>query len=203
MINESDVPVEVIVATFTRENGAKEALDQLTEVKKDGLIDIQNAAVLRKDEEGKVHIKETADMSGRRGAGVGGVIGGVVGLIFPPSILATAAVGAAVGGLSAKLRDSGFQDERLRRVADGLQPNTSALIAVIEHTWVLKVEEQLREYGADVITEALRADIAAQLEEAADSGEKLDTASPVSAPADATEEPHMPSTPGESEAHPA
>jgi uncharacterized membrane protein len=203
MINESDVPVEVIVATFTRENGAKEALDQLKEVKKDGLIDIQNAAVLRKDEEGKVHIKETADMSGRRGAGVGGVIGGVVGLIFPPSILATAAVGAAVGGLSAKLRDSGFQDERLRRVADGLQPNTSALIAVIEHTWVLKVEEQLREYGADVITEALRADIAAQLEEAADSGEKLDAASPVSAPVEASGEPHMPSTPGESEAHPA
>jgi uncharacterized membrane protein len=203
MINDSDVPVEVIVATFTRENGAKEALDQLTEVKKDGLIDIQNAAVLRKDEEGKIHIKETADMSGRRGAGVGGVIGGVVGLIFPPSILATAAVGAAVGGLSAKLRDSGFQDERLRRVADGLQPNTSALIAVIEHTWVLKVEEQLREYGADVITEALRADIAAQLEEAADSGKKLDAASPVSAPVEASGEPHVPSTPGESEAHPA
>jgi uncharacterized membrane protein len=203
MINDSDVPVEVIVATFTRENGAKEALDQLKEVKKDGLIDIQNAAVLRKDEEGKIHIKETADMSGRRGAGVGGVIGGVVGLIFPPSILATAAVGAAVGGLSAKLRDSGFQDERLRRVADGLQPNTSALIAVIEHTWVLKVEEQLREYGADVITEALRADVAAQLEEAAGSGEKLDAASTVTAPVEASGESQMPPTAGGSEAHPA
>jgi hypothetical protein len=85
-------------------------------------------------------------------------------LIFPPSILVGAAVGAAVGGLSAKLRDSGFPDERLRQVADGLQPNSSALIAVIEHVWVLQVEEQLRAYGADVITEALRADVAAQLE---------------------------------------
>lgn len=164
MDQASDVPVEVIVAVFDSEKGAEEALRNLKDVKKEGLIDIRNAAVLWKDDQGKLRFKETADMRGGKGAAVGGVIGGVVGLIFPPSILATAALGAAVGGLSAKLRDSGFPDERLRRVGEGLKPNSSALIAVIEHVWVLEVEKRLREFGADVITEALRADIAAQLE---------------------------------------
>ncbi len=164
MGNTSDVPVEVVVAAFNDEDGAEKALKSLKEVKKEGYIAIQNAAVLRKDDDGKIHIKETADMSGGKGAVVGGVIGGVVGLIFPPSILFSAAAGAAVGGLAAKLRDSGFPDERLRQVAEGLKPNTSALIAVIEHVWVLQVEQELREYGADVVTEALQADIAAQLE---------------------------------------
>lgn len=164
MDQASDVPVDVLVAAFDSEKGAEEALHNLKDLKKEGLIGIRNAAVLRKDEKGELHIQETADMTGRKGMGVGGVIGGVVGLIFPPSILATAAVGAAAGGLAAKLHDSGFHDERLRRVGDGLKPNTSALIAVIEHDWVRKVEDQLRELGADIVTEIVRADIAAQLE---------------------------------------
>jgi len=164
MDQTSDVPVEVLIAAFQEENGAEDALHELKDAKKEGLIGIKNAAILWKDDKGKLHFKETADMRGGKGMAVGGVIGGVVGLIFPPSILASAAVGAAVGGLSAKLRDSGFSDKRLREVGDGLRPGTSALIAVIEHVWVRDVEAQLREYATDVVTEVVRADIAAQLE---------------------------------------
>lgn len=165
MDQTSDVPVEVLIAAFKEQDGAENALRELKDAKKEGLIGIKNAAVLWKDDKGKLHFKETADMRGGKGAAIGGVIGGVVGLVFPPSILASAAVGAAVGGLSAKLRDSGFKDERLREVGEGLQPGTSALIAVIEHTWVREVEEQVRQYATDVVTEVVRADIAAQLED--------------------------------------
>jgi uncharacterized membrane protein len=164
MSKESDVPVEVVLAAFNDENGAEKALGELKQAKKDRLIGIRNAAVLWKDDKGKLHFKETADMRGGKGAVIGGVIGGVVGLIFPPSILASAAVGAAVGGFSARLHDAGFPDDRLREVGKGLKPNTSALIAVIEDVWVREVEAELKQYGADVVTEAVRADIASQLE---------------------------------------
>lgn len=164
MYQESDVPVEVVLAAFNDEKGAANALSELKKAQKERLVGIRNAAVLWKDDSGKLHFKETADMRGGKGAVIGGVVGGVVGLIFPPSILASAAVGAAIGGFSARLRDSGFPDDRLREVGEGLKPNTSALIAVIEHIWVREVEDELRAYGADVITEAVRADIAAQLE---------------------------------------
>lgn len=160
----SNVPVEVVLAVFKEENGAENALRELQQAKKDRLIAIQNAAVLWKDGNDKLHFKETADMRGGKGATIGGVVGGVVGLIFPPSILASAAIGAAVGGLSARLHDAGFPDDRLRKVGEGLKPNTSALIAVIEHVWVAELEEQLKAYGADIATEAVRAEIAAQLE---------------------------------------
>lgn len=164
MSKESDVPVEVVLAAFNDEDGAEKALGELKQAKKDRLIGIRNAAVLWKDDKGKLHFKETADMRGGKGAVIGGVIGGVVGLVFPPSILASAAVGAAIGGFSAKLHDAGFPDDRLREVGKGLKPNTSALIAVIEDVWVREVEAELRQYGADVVTEAVRADIASQLE---------------------------------------
>lgn len=164
MSKESDVPVEVVLAAFSDEKGAEKALGELKQAKKDRLIGIRNAAVLWKDDKGKLHFKETADMRGGKGAVIGGVIGGVVGLVFPPSILASAAVGAAIGGFSAKLHDAGFPDDRLREVGQGLKPNTSALIAVIEDVWVREVEAELQQYGADVVTEAVRADIAAQLD---------------------------------------
>ena len=160
----SDVPVQLIVAAFQEEKAAKEALATLKEAKNAGLIKIENAAVLRKDAKGKLHIKETQDMGGGKGAAFGGVAGAAIGLIAGPALVVPAAVGALVGGLTAKLRDTGFSNQRLETLGEGLQPGSSAIVAVVEHTWVDKVEEALAETEADVMTAEIKADIAAQLE---------------------------------------
>lgn len=125
----SDVPVQLIVAAFQNEDEAKKALKALKQAKKEGLIKIDSAAILRKDEKGKIHIKETHDMGGGKGAVLGGVGGAAVGLI----------AGAALAA-------------------------PSAIVAVVEHEWVAKVEEALAETEADLITAELSADIAGQLE---------------------------------------
>jgi uncharacterized membrane protein len=158
----ADVPVQVIVAAFKDERSADEALRQLKELQSEKLIHIEDAAVLRKDASGVLHLKETADMGAGKGAVIGGVAGGVIGLLAGPIGLA-AGLGALVGGLSAKLRDSGFSDARLRKLGEGLTPGSSAIVAVVEHTWVADVERQMAEAGADVVTQALSDDIAAQL----------------------------------------
>ena len=160
----SDVPIQLIVAAFKDEKAAKQALKALKQAQKEKLIKIENAAVLRKDEKGKLHIRETADMGGKKGATLGGVAGAVVGLIAGPALLVPAAVGALVGGLSAKLRDSGFSDKRLEPLGAGLKPGTSAIIAVVEHTWVTQVEDLMAEAEADVLTASISADISQQLE---------------------------------------
>lgn len=103
-------------------------------------------------------------MGGGRGAALGGVAGAAIGLLAGPALWVPAAVGALVGGLAAKLRDSGFSDERLKTIGNSLEPGSSAIIAVVEHTWVAQVEKELEEAGADTFTEALGADIAGQLE---------------------------------------
>jgi len=160
----SDVPVQLIVAAFKDEQTAKEALDALKKAQKEKLIKIENAAVLRKDEKGKLHIKETADMGGKKGATLGGVAGAAIGLIAGPALLVPAAVGALVGGLAAKARDSGFSDARLKALGEGLTPGSSAIVAVVEHRWVAEVERAMTEEGADLFTQALSADISQQLE---------------------------------------
>lgn len=163
-MSDAEVPVQLIVAAFTDEDGASYALKQLQRTKQTKMIAIKDAAVIRRDADGKVHIHETGDMSGGKGAVIGGIVGAAIGLIAPPTILVAGAAGAAIGGLAARLRDSGFPDERLREVGEGLKPGTSALVAVIEHTWVAQVEEALTEQGAQLLTEAIKADVAKQLE---------------------------------------
>ena len=160
----SDVPVQLIVAAFQDEKAASQALKALKQARREGLIGIQNAAVLHKDKKGKLHIAETADMGGGKGAALGGVAGAVIGLIAGPALLVPAAVGAVVGGLTAKLRDSGFSDARLKALGENLKPGSSAIVAVVEHKWVAEVERAMAEAGADAVTAALGADIAEQLE---------------------------------------
>lgn len=164
----SDVPVQLIVAAFQDENGAEQALNQLKAAKKEHLIKIQNAAVIRKDAQGKLHINETKDMKGGKGAVIGGVVGAALAIMTGGASLAITGAGALIGGLSAKLRDSGFKDDRLKQLGASLKPSTSAIVAVIDHIWVAELERELQKAGADVLTEVIAADVAAQMEAGGD-----------------------------------
>jgi uncharacterized membrane protein len=160
----SDVPVQVVVAAFQDEKGADEALKELKRAKWAGVIGIQDAAVVRRDEKNKLHIKETGDWGGGKGAVVGGLLGGAIGLLAGP-VGWIGLTGAVIGGLAAKLRDSGIPDERLETLGEALKPGTSAIVAIIEHKWVEEYENMVAEEGARVLTQAISDDIAAQLEE--------------------------------------
>ena len=159
----SEVPVQLVIAAFQDEKGADAALKDLKLAKWQGVIGIQDAAVIRRDKKDKLHVKETGDWGGGKGAVVGGILGGAIGLLAGPVVLIGAA-GALIGGLAAKMRDSGFSNERLDTVGGALKPGTSAIVAVIEHKWVAEYEKMVAEAGADVMTQAISEDIAAQLE---------------------------------------
>jgi uncharacterized membrane protein len=162
-MSQSDVPVQVIIAAFKDEKAASAALDDLKSAKRLGLINIVDAAVLTKDAKGKVKIKETADMGGGKGFTIGAVIGGLISLIAGP-IGWMALAGGLLGGMAAKMSDGGFSDKRLRRVAEGLTPNSSAIIAVVQHTWVREVKRILAAEATDMVTESLSKDITEQLQ---------------------------------------
>jgi uncharacterized membrane protein len=160
----SDVPVELVVAAFPDEHGAERALEQLKQAKKEKLISIRDAAVITRDSNDKLTIHETRDMGVGRGAGIGALIGGAVGILFPPAVLGAASVGGAIGGLGAKLHDAGFPDKRLKELGAALKPGTSAIVAVIEHKWVAEIERELAAQGAQLVRQTIKEDITRQLE---------------------------------------
>ena len=160
----ADAPVQLIVAAFEDEGTADEALTALKQAKRDRLIGIESAAVLRKDDKGKLHIKETADMGTAKGALLGGGIGAVIGIIAETALAVPLVIGGLIGGLAARLRDSGFNNNRLKRFGDDLPPGSSVIVALVEHRWVEDVSAALEESATDVITDALSDDIVTQLE---------------------------------------
>jgi len=186
----NDVPIQLIVAAFNDEKAADQALEALRQAKKEKLIGILDAAVIRRDEKNKLHLKETADVGGGKGALAGGMVGAVLGLIAGPAgLLVGAAAGALTGGVAGKAIDAGIPDARLKEIGEALKPGTSAIVAIIEHRWVAEIQNELAAAGAQVMTEALKADIATQLEEGRDvaytaiaSGEGTVIASAVSEP---------------------
>ncbi len=159
----NDVPKQVIIAAFDGIDSAKEAFDDLKQLEKEKSIKIENAAILQKDDDSKLHIRDVKDMTGTRGAVLGGVTGAIVGAITGP-VGWVAFGGAAIGGLVAKLKDGGFDNSRLEQWGAQLQPGTSALVAVIDHTWVHDVEAALQEAARDVVTLEIGKEISAQLE---------------------------------------
>ena len=84
MSNDADQTVAgvgLLVAGYTDASAAGAALDTLKQAKDAGEFAYDDAAVVVRDADGNVHIKESGDMTTGKGAGIGALIGGVIGLI--------------------------------------------------------------------------------------------------------------------------
>ena len=159
-------PIELIVAAFSDESKAAAVLKDLKKLEKDGVILLVNAAVMVKDEKGKVSIKETEDVTSGKGALFGAIAGGLIGLLGGPvGVIIGAAAGAATGGIAASKIDMGFPNDTLKELDDSLTPGSSAILALIQHQWVDAVVEELEKAGAKLFRQALKEELAAQLVE--------------------------------------
>lgn len=121
--------------------GADAALEALKQAKDDGAIDYDDAAVVARDANGEVSSKETGDMSTGKGAGIGALIGGVVGLLGGPGAVALGAgAGAAIGALASH-KDAGFDNETIEKIGGALPNGTSALAVTTSKDFVEAVRD--------------------------------------------------------------
>jgi uncharacterized membrane protein len=154
--------LELFVAAFDTEQEAGATLKDFKAMDREGSIELIDAAAIVHRADGKVHFEETADPSGRKWAKRGAIAGGVVGLIFPPTIIASAAVGAAGGGIWGKVRDKGFKDEDLKQLGESIPPGTSAIIAIAEDRMLERLQNGIEGYQR-ISRHALSADASAQI----------------------------------------
>jgi uncharacterized membrane protein len=162
-MSKPDGSLTVMAAVYTSEIDATLTLATLKQMDKDGEIEVHDAAVLvREGLSNKLEIKETAELTPKKGAKRGAVAGAIVGIIFPPSILAMGAIGAAAGAALGHFTDQGFDNNLLKEIGENLPPGGSAIVAVVEETWVGKFEAAVEGY-VDLTTYALDAEAAAKL----------------------------------------
>jgi len=133
----------VIVAQFADMDAAKAAYYALQDAEADRAIDIAAVLVANADYQGKVHIQKMTDHKTRNGFLWGAVGGAIIGLIFPPTIIAGAVgvgiAGAAIGKAGNVLMKSEVADE----LAAVIPPGTSGIVALVALTAVDAVEKTI------------------------------------------------------------
>jgi uncharacterized membrane protein len=144
--DNSGVDISFVVAIFDDINSAKSAYSVLRDLSREGFFQIEAAAYLEKTDRSKIKVHEYKDWRGGQGALAGGTAGLIVGLIGG-AVLLPVGVGALVGGILAKVHDTGFNDKNLGRIADSLPPGTSALVAIVEEEYTIPVEEEMKKSG--------------------------------------------------------
>lgn len=133
----SDRPVFLYAAIYDDVAEAEADYEAVFELHAVGAIGTFDSAVIYKDEDGKVHVSKTEKPT-QHGAWTGAGVGALVGILFPPSLIGTAIVGAGAGGLIGHLT-GGISRGDLKELGEELEQGSAAVIVLGES----KIEEQL------------------------------------------------------------
>ncbi len=136
---------ELIVVGFEKPETADQVLHKLGNLKKEYLIDLEDAVVVVRDEDGKVNLKQSinlAALGASSGLISGGLFGTLIGLLFLNPLAGFAlggAVGAGAGALSGALGDYGIDDTFIKSLGETLPENSSALFVLVRKVQPEKV----------------------------------------------------------------
>jgi len=150
----SESQTQFVVATFADENAAAGALQTLLNAKQNSGPGVLETALIRREDDGRISIKEQSDIGAGIGAAAGGLLGSLIGLLRG-STVAGAGLGAIAGGAAAHALDTGIPDARLQRIADALASGTSAVAAVMEEAALSQARVLLEASGGTVTAEPI------------------------------------------------
>ncbi len=138
----------------------------LAKLQREYLVDLEDAVVAVKNEDGKIKLHQAVNLTAA-GAVSGGFWGSLIGLLFLNPLLG-AAVGASAGAVSGALTDIGIDNDFMKKLAEGLQPNTSVLFVLVRKATPDKVVDEVKQYGGTLLQTSLSHEDEAKLQAALD-----------------------------------
>ena len=123
-------PLFIYVGTYPSELAARDDYQVVKDLHAVGAVGSYDAAVLTKDAKGKVH-ENKDETTTRHGAWGGLAVGALVGLLFPPAIIGSAATGAAVGGVGGHLW-KGMSRSDVKELGEFIDAGEACLLIVGE-----------------------------------------------------------------------
>jgi uncharacterized membrane protein len=154
----------LIVLTFDDPDEADQVRASLKNQQREGLISLDDSAVIVKDADGKTHVKNEMDRGTKVGAVGGGALGLLIGgLLFPVGGLI---LGALAGGLIGALTDKGISKDFVKDVTNDLTPGSSAIFFIERSGNPTAVLAMLRQYNGNVYHTSLPEEAEEQLREA-------------------------------------
>lgn len=144
---------DLIVVVYDSEDKANEVRATLMKLSREYLLELEDAVVAVKKEDGKVKLQQMYNLTAA-GALSGGFWGLLVGTIFLSPILGLA-IGAGAGAVTGALADLGIDDAFMKQLAESFKPGSSLLFTLYRKATPDKVLEELAGTGGKVIKTSL------------------------------------------------
>ena len=136
-----------VVLVLPDEAKAYDAVKALRELHQEGSVTVYGTAVVQRDANGSLTIKQRDEAP--VGLGVGALAGGLIGLLGGP---AGAAVGMAAGSVAGGWRDllhAEVSDEFLEKVQRDLAPDGFGVIAEVSEEWTAPIDARTSGAGGN------------------------------------------------------
>lgn len=167
-----------------RASGVRKALGQ---VQGAGRISLDDSAVVEKDADGKIHVRNEIDRGIKVGATGGGLLGLFIGALFGGPIGAMV-LGGLGGALVGKLANLGISQKFVKEVSGELKPGTSALFFIVRDAEPDYAMAAVRQYGGSLYHTSLPKEAEEELRGALKRGERLRKAEEAKAASAETED---------------
>lgn len=153
VVSDPGAPV-IIGVSFDRLVLAQQYLLAMGGLKESGALDLQDAVLLTKADDGSVRVVETIDPTPGRAALNGAMWTGLLGLVLggPVGWVAGLGIGAASGAVTAKIVDLGIPDEWVAWFREAVEPGTSTVVILADHVHVPALAREARRFaGAELL----------------------------------------------------
>jgi uncharacterized membrane protein len=122
--------------------------DTLRQQQRQNNLSLDDSAVVVKDQDGNVKVRDEVDRGVKIGAVGGGALGVLIGGFFFP--LAGLVLGALGGGVLGALADMGIQKSFVKDVSDAMPNGSSALFFIVRDAYPDAAIAALRPYKGTV-----------------------------------------------------
>lgn len=135
--------VFVFAGSYGSVEDAKMDYDAIEGLHREDWIGKYQAAMFTKRADGKAEVIDTTSTTRATGAKWGAGVGAVLGLLFPPGMILSAATGAGVGALTGNLAKGWFKSD-IKEIAEALDVGQTGVVVIAEATPEVGAEKLLR-----------------------------------------------------------
>ncbi len=162
MSEQTGAIFHLVAYQFDGRDRAGQVIDLVRKERRAAGYKVAAWAVIEVDDRGKTNVKQSG--RGGMGATLGGGGAAVLSLIGGPAgLLAWALGGALLGGLAGKIIGRPFDADQLKAIGAGMEPNSSAIVVIVEDTAAQQLAAAAGLPGANVVTVTLGSQLSGEL----------------------------------------
>jgi uncharacterized membrane protein len=140
---------ELIALHYTSRERAERAAEEIRQLGDEQLLEIEDAAVAVKHDDGRIELRQTRELAVGEAAVAGGAIGLLLGI--PIGLPVAAALLGIAGGGGALFHRRGISNRHMKDAAKELNPEEAILFVLASNVDWPRVEERLAPYEGELL----------------------------------------------------